>query len=443
MKNPVPVLSNGLGVESVAILLRWILEPSTRDFDLEDLVVVTAMTGREWPDTIRNFETHVLPLFREYGIRYVQLGRGGHQEKDGIVVLDDSRDPQKLFASGAYTLYQELQSAGTVPQYGGAHHCSLKFKAFVIENWLASNIQRSVRHTFGYNFSESGRVRDSEAAIAARVSFGFNNDELGRVADARSYDHPTRIGHYPLVEWGWDRARCLSHIHAILGVNWNKSACPFCPFTQISGALTARQKEFPEETAQAMFLERVGLAMNPRAQLYKKQPLYTVVLNSGNQAAIEAFDQLMLTHSWALYRVRRIYKAKAIYEESGRRKRVIGFNAGKKGTTSRCVERLEEFASAEAANRRLFEIAGNKGLPAHELHGLQYLTLCACQMTYPTREEFLVSAPAVVETKARYGVEHFDAQWAGLAQVGGVDADGRALPMLEQLAFPDDLIQIT
>jgi hypothetical protein len=36
------VLSHGLGLDSTAVLLRWINEPATRPFDLGDLVVVTA-----------------------------------------------------------------------------------------------------------------------------------------------------------------------------------------------------------------------------------------------------------------------------------------------------------------------------------------------------------------------------------------------------------------
>src|SRR5205809_3926922 len=265
MSKLVPVMSNGLGVESVAILLHWICEPETRDFHLKDLVVITAMTGQEWPDTIDKFQKHLLPLFRQHGIRFVQLGRAGHLEKDGVAVLDDSRATPKLFAGGAYTLFDELQSAGTVPQFGGAHHCSLKFKAFVIEKWLESNIHNSIRHTFGYNCAETSRVADSEAAITARVTFGFNSDELDRVADAQTYDSLMRIGHYPLVEWGWDRPRCLSYIQEVLGVDWEKSACSFCPFARINDALIARQRRFPEQTAEAMLLERVALAMNPRA----------------------------------------------------------------------------------------------------------------------------------------------------------------------------------
>jgi hypothetical protein len=102
----VPVMSNGLGVESVAIMLRWINEPESRDFALKDLIVITAMMGREWPDTIQKFEQHMLPLFRKHGIRFVQVARAGHLEEEGIIVLNDSRAPSKVFAEGAYTATQ-------------------------------------------------------------------------------------------------------------------------------------------------------------------------------------------------------------------------------------------------------------------------------------------------------------------------------------------------
>lgn len=41
------ILSYGMGVDSTAILTRWLLEPWSRDFGLEDLVVLTAQTGDE------------------------------------------------------------------------------------------------------------------------------------------------------------------------------------------------------------------------------------------------------------------------------------------------------------------------------------------------------------------------------------------------------------
>ena len=48
---PRSILSFGLGLDSIAILLRWITEPASRTFDFDDLAVVTAMTGDEYLST--------------------------------------------------------------------------------------------------------------------------------------------------------------------------------------------------------------------------------------------------------------------------------------------------------------------------------------------------------------------------------------------------------
>jgi hypothetical protein len=412
-----PVMSNGLGVESVAILLRWLFEPETRDFPLEQLVVITAMVGAEWPDTAQEFEQHILPLFRQYQVRFVQVAREGHLEEDGIVVLGDSRTPEKLYAHGAYTLTEELESAGTVPQYGSEHRCSLKFKAFVIESWLEQYLSGSIRHTFGFNADELDRVARSNEAIAARVTFGFNCDELDRVTVGQSYDQPLRISHYPLVLWGWNRQKCIEYIEEKLGIIWRKSACRFCPFARITPELIARQKQFPSDTASSMFTERLSLAMNQRGQLYKGQPLYQIVMQSGNEQALADFRARMDQVPWAVYRVRRIYKAKAIYEGDGKRKRLVSHNRHKKGNADRCVEKLEVFAREKEALARLSALASIQKAEVYQLHDLWYAHIRRCQDMYPTSEEFLVAAPANVATKARYGVGKFDAKWANMADL--------------------------
>lgn len=46
-----------------------------------------------------------------------------------------------------------------------------------------------------------------------------------------------------------------------------------------------------------------------------------------------------------------------------------------------------------------------------ERRDIRYVYRERCAATFPTREEFLVAAPAVVETKARYGLEWFESQW--------------------------------
>ena len=136
VKTVATILSYGMGVESSAILLRWIMSPATRPCPLEDLIVITSQVGDEYTDTGRDVNTHILPLMRALGIRYVQVARHGHFEADGITVLDDSRTPARVFLEGDYKLSDELKANGTVPQYGGVHRCALKFKAWVIGQWL-------------------------------------------------------------------------------------------------------------------------------------------------------------------------------------------------------------------------------------------------------------------------------------------------------------------
>ena len=72
---PKMCLSYGMGADSTALLLRWITEPATRDFDLDELIVLTAMTGSEWESTLRDVEDVVLPLLAAHGIRFIQIGR--------------------------------------------------------------------------------------------------------------------------------------------------------------------------------------------------------------------------------------------------------------------------------------------------------------------------------------------------------------------------------
>ena len=87
---PSMVLSYGMGADSTALLLRWITEPASRDFALDELVVLTAMTGSEWESTLRDVEQVVLPLLAQHRIRFIQVGRSRRnvtKDGDGVVVL--------------------------------------------------------------------------------------------------------------------------------------------------------------------------------------------------------------------------------------------------------------------------------------------------------------------------------------------------------------------
>jgi hypothetical protein len=111
MKSLPTILSFGMGVESLTILVRWLKSPETRPCSLEDLIVLTSQTGDEYEDTRRDVETHILPLLREHGIRFVQVARHGHLEEDGITVLSDTTQPYHLHIEGDYKLSDELRSA--------------------------------------------------------------------------------------------------------------------------------------------------------------------------------------------------------------------------------------------------------------------------------------------------------------------------------------------
>ncbi len=394
-------LSYGLGVEGTAILLRWANTAKARDFDLSELTVITAQVGEEWDDTCADATDHVLPLMRDHAVRYVQVARAGHLEEDGIEVLDDTREPRVIYQQGAYKLSDELMLAGTVPQFGSTHTCSLKFKVFPIELWLKDELAgRPYRHCFGYNADETSRIEKSEEATALRnaidpdagahrMVFGFNADEIERIERGRAYDTPWRTSEYPLREWGWTRLDCLNYIRKMTGITWKKSACSFCPFNVLKAEGMTRLRRFPERVAHALMLEHISLSMNPRGTLYRKGSLRSIVEQDGNRAALAAFNERLDASEFALYRVRRIYS--------------------KKGKADRSVERVMTGTRSEVERefRRI-----SRGLISDTQHGIRYAyEVERIAESYPAFESFYVCAPATVASKARYGFDWFDEKW--------------------------------
>jgi hypothetical protein len=86
----------GLGVDSVAMLLRWIVEPASGDFDLSELAGAPAHTNDEWGSTLRDVETFVSPMLAQTQVRFIKVTRDRlHTTKTGtgITALTDSRSP--------------------------------------------------------------------------------------------------------------------------------------------------------------------------------------------------------------------------------------------------------------------------------------------------------------------------------------------------------------
>lgn len=381
---PWVVVSFGFGVDSAGILLRWLTDPTSRDFDLSDLVVVSAMTGDEWGQTGRDVTDHVLPLLREHGVRFVQVGRDQRRvgrDGSGVVVLDDSRSPTRLYIEGAYKLSDEMLEAGTVPQSGGARLCSVHAKGDPLDVVIAQLTKgQPYRHVIGYEVNE-----------------------MSRVVKDRRFDTKARVGEYPLVEWGWDRATTHAYVLAQTGVDWIKSACTFCPFALATTAgrrqMLARYEAEPAAGVFALVMEHLAMALNPSQSLIPGDPLVGVMRRAGLHGVLAAFADELARTEHAVYDVRRVLH--------GRRD-----DPTKVGSTARSLRIVARGPRAEmVAERVAFERTPHAITTGGGPDGHLRTWLLERGRRFPTREHFRVVAPIHALPKDH---RYFDRWWARL-----------------------------
>ncbi|RRR66137.1 MAG: hypothetical protein EI684_21210 [Candidatus Viridilinea halotolerans] len=179
------VFNYELGWDSTAILLRWLLHPETRDFHLNQMIVIIAQVGEEFAGTKRLVEQIIFPLLTQHRIRTVQVARAGPSDKDGITVLSDTRAPSVCHTEGAWRLGDHLMRDGTAPQYAnGRHFCAQRFKGWPIAKWVTQEL-RGRRY---------------------RSIIGYHAEEPKRAAKAADYADIQRTHEFPLIAWGWGRA---------------------------------------------------------------------------------------------------------------------------------------------------------------------------------------------------------------------------------------------
>ncbi|MEW2078124.1 hypothetical protein AB0941_31770 [Streptomyces sp. NPDC013433] len=374
------VINWGLGADSTACLARMLTDPSAYGIDLERTAVLYMATGSEWPETRMLVEEFMLPLLREHGVRFVQLSRSGHLKAAGITVLDDSRRPERLFARGPWTLWDELESVGTVPQQAGTRKCSLRAKGEVGDRWLVQMMGgRPFRQIMGFNADEPGR----------------------RFGDAAASKIPGRTGVYPLIDWGWHRRQCEDYLLERFGVHWPKSYCTFCCFPVSMGALPAhleRMRSHPDIAGEVLRLEYTAMSLNPNARLYGKRSLLELLdpARPRDRACVEAFER-ELDVPWALYHVRRLF----LLSESGKRRPVM-----------RSTERVDIGRPRQLA-RRLITVSERHGVDVEHdpLYGRARAWLRPRREAWPMAEELFVTAPARVIDKQD---KCFEREWRAL-----------------------------
>jgi len=371
------LLNWGMGVESTAILVRWILEPSTRPFSsFQNLIVLTAQTGDEVAETKLLCETYLFPLLRQHQIRLVQVARTTASKRDSYVILSDTVAPTELQIEGCFKLSWDLMQSGTVPRLGRPHICAQRSKGEVLDAWITDHVNEA----FG-------------------PYLGYNADELKRAGKADGY---TCQGHhfiYPLIEWGWTRDDCIEYLYRLFGILWRKSACAYCPFQQKKAAIERYQRD-PKAGGFALLMELNALAFNPRMHLFSSGTAYDLIVESGNLAAIAELKRLLDQTEWAIYHVQRIYK------------QLIGKNGKPYVNADRKVTIIAHGQKSDMESN-LQAMAQEQNAAIEDLHGKRFYVHRRVEGCYPAIEEFYVVAPKLAKDKCR-NVKAFGQQWAVL-----------------------------
>lgn len=382
---PKVVLSWGLGEDSTAVILRWLEDPASRDFDLADLAIVTALTGNEWESTRTAIETHILPRLAAAGVRFIQAARSQRRVTktgDGIVILDDSRTPTRLYLEGEFSLYQEMTEAGTIPQSGGARICSVHAKGDVLDPVIA-------KITRGHSY---------------RHIIGFEAGEIRRALKDETYNTTARTGEYPLIDWGWYRDDAVNYTKSIIGTGVGKSACTFCPFSfgNKSGraVMLERYADEPAVAARTLLMEHLALALNPAQGLIGGKRLIDLIRAEKMTGVLGAFDTLLSQQTHAIYEVRRIISArKGDPTKAGNFDRSLRLRST--GTRDEMQFHLDRLAADGAAKGLTTTIIGDDGI----MRLYQYQR----GATFPTVERYFVVAPALAPRKEKV---NFDKRWA-------------------------------
>ncbi|PPJ36453.1 hypothetical protein C5E45_20630 [Nocardia nova] len=370
--------SYGMGADSTAGIVRTILDPQFRHpclrSDLSNLTLVTAQTGDEFPALAALLERHVLPLLRANNIRLVEVARAGPRNEDGIVVLQDTRHPERMHFSAAehgfYALSNENRDNGIMPQRSGKRKCTLKFKGWPMDHWRRSEFgSQPYFHAIGYNAEEARRIADDE------------------VLDLGGQRHMI----YPLYDAGMTRQDCLDYLFDLFGVLWPKSLCRQCCFVskhewpqQLSRLIAD-----PVASARHVVDEFVTLALNARSGLFGPEMTLTDRLRDAQAHEIlHRAETQILYAPWALYRVRRVYFAPAVAWRS--------VDTAYRGTAGDTRDALAWLAAT-------LQIA-----PVTDRHGHTRVWLAhrpQAPAPYPQVESFFVAAPAHVLDKQQPGFE--------------------------------------
>lgn len=238
----------GLGVDSVAIIVGLAQEfAATGDERWRPELITFADTGGEHPETYSYIDT-----LNDY------LARVGFPKVTVVAWATEMRggDDRGGWGTGV-TLEINSINNHQVPSISvGGHACSNKFKIQPQQAYLKRHFAgqlgpgESVLRAIGYDSTEEGRLTGGGTYVASK------EEEDG-----------TFIGWYPLIEWGWNRARCIAEIAVAFGSRttpaWGsvprKSSCYFCGAMTVDEIVMLVESGHKDLLKRAIFMEQVAL----------------------------------------------------------------------------------------------------------------------------------------------------------------------------------------
>jgi len=188
------IISYGGGTNSTAMIIGLQKQGMVPDH------ILFADTGGERQATY-SYISYFSKWLKQNGMPEIEIVK--YKTKDGIEL----------------TLEQDIINNNTLPAIAfGFKSCSDKFKIrpqskFINERYKGDEIV----HYIGYDIGESRRVKDNPLK---------NHTNL-----------------YPLIEWGWDRPRCVEEILLSKLCLPGKSSCFFCPSMKKPEILTLSDDE--------------------------------------------------------------------------------------------------------------------------------------------------------------------------------------------------------
>jgi hypothetical protein len=209
------VQSNGLGVDSIAVLAGWYRRGIRPD------LIVFSNPGSEHPETYE-----YRPVIDAW------------LAKVGFPAITEVRYVVQRPRNGAYaTIEENCLVNQTLPSLAfGRKACSLKWKGEIID--------RHVRQVYADHIARGGK---------ALRAIGYDAGPCDSKRGTRESNGPWRWI-YPLREWGWDRERCMAEIAAVGLPVPHKSACFFCPSTK-PAELIQLAKRHPDLARRAVEME--------------------------------------------------------------------------------------------------------------------------------------------------------------------------------------------